>query len=68
MGTSFGPGKRWDGGIVAYFEAVGTMGTCSTVGNVVTLETATQGFWQKLTNLRWGAEGERGTGGCGWLG
>ena len=68
VGTSFGPGKTWDGGVVASLGAVGTLGKCSTVGTVVTLETSTRGCWQKLTYLGWGVEGGRGTGGCGWSG
>ena len=68
VGTSFGPGKTWDGGIVAYFGSFGTVGTCSTVVTVFTPVTATRGCWQKRTALGWGAEGGRGTGGCGWSG
>ena len=66
VGTSFGPGKTWDGGIVAPLGAVDTLGTGFTVGTVVTLGTATRGFWQKRTALGWGVEGGRGTGGCCW--
>ena len=65
VGTSFGPGKTWDGCIVVSFGAVGTLGTCYTVGTVVTLGTATRICWWKRTALGWGAEGGRGTGGCG---
>ena len=66
VGTSFGPGKRWDGDIVAYFGYVGTLGTCSTAETVVTLGTVTRGCWRKRTALGWSTEGGRGTGGCGW--
>ena len=51
LGTIFVPGKTWDGGIVASFGAVGTLGTCSNVGTVVTLGISTQGCWQKRTAL-----------------
>ena len=68
VGTSFGPVKSCNGVIVVSFGYVVTLGTCSTVGTFVTLVTATQGCWRKLTVLGWGAEGGRGTGGCGWSG
>ena len=68
VGTSLGPVKTWDGGIVASFGAVGTPGTCSTVGTIVTLETDKLECWWKRTALGWGTEGGIGTGGCGWLG
>ena len=69
VSTIFGPGKTWDGGIVASFGAVGTLVTWSTVGTVVPLGTATRVCWRKRAALGWGVEGGRGTGGCdlsGW--
>ena len=51
VGTSFGPGKTWDGGIVVSFGSVGTLGTCSTVGIVVNLGTDTKGCWGKRNAL-----------------
>ena len=68
VGTSFGPGKTWDGVIIATLGAVGTLVTGATVGTVATLGTAAQGCWRKLTDLVWGVEGGRGSGGCGWSG
>ena len=67
VGTSFIPGKIWDGGIVASLGAVVTLEICSTLGTVVALGTATQGCWWKRTALGWVVEGGRGTGGCGFL-
>ena len=68
VGTSFGPGKIWDDGIVSSLRVVDTLGTGSNVENVVTLGTSTWGCWRKRTDLGWGVEGGRGTGGCGWPG
>ena len=53
VGTRFGRGETWDGGIVASLGDFGTLGTFSAVGNVVTLGTSTQGCWQRRTALAW---------------
>ena len=56
VGTSFGPGKTWDGVIIATLGAVGALVTGATVGTVATLGTSAQGCWRKLTDLVWGTK------------